>query len=119
MSRAYARRQQSRWRGTARGLAASGSVGRRAWILLWTLALIWGASYLFIKLGLEDLEPVFLVLLRLVLGAARAARAGRAARRAARRCAAALRPLVVLAAMQVADPVRPAHLRRGAHRRRR
>ena len=38
---------------------------RRAWVLLWSLALIWGASYLFIKLGLEDLEPVFLVFARL------------------------------------------------------
>jgi drug/metabolite transporter (DMT)-like permease len=45
-------------------------VDRRAWILLWLLALIWGASYLFIKLGLEDLEPVFLVWFRLFLGAA-------------------------------------------------
>jgi drug/metabolite transporter (DMT)-like permease len=45
-------------------------VDRRAWVLLWLLALIWGASYLFIKLGLEDLEPVFLVWLRLFLGAA-------------------------------------------------
>lgn len=43
---------------------------RRGWGLLWLLALIWGASYLFIKLGLEDLPPVFLVWLRLVLGAA-------------------------------------------------
>lgn len=37
---------------------------------MWTLAVVWGASYLFIKLGLEDFEPVFLVFARLVLGAA-------------------------------------------------
>ena len=38
-------------------------------MLLWTLALVWGASYLFIKLALEDLEPAFLVWARLALAA--------------------------------------------------
>ncbi len=76
---------------------------RRSWLLLWTLALIWGASYLFIKLGLEDLDPVFLVWFRLVLGA------GVLLVLAHRRGAlAALKgrggPLVLLAAMQVAGP---------------
>jgi drug/metabolite transporter (DMT)-like permease len=76
---------------------------RRAWVLLWVLALIWGASYLFIKLGLEDLEPVFLVWFRLVLGAAvllaLAARRGALSGLRGR-----LRPLVVLATIQVAVP---------------
>ena len=40
---------------------------RRHWILMWALALVWGASYLFIKVGLEDVEPVFLVWVRLAL----------------------------------------------------
>jgi drug/metabolite transporter (DMT)-like permease len=78
-------------------------VDRRAWILLWTLALIWGASYLFIKLGLEDLEPVFLVWLRLVLGAA--VLLALAARRGALTGLRSRGPqLVALAAMQVAVP---------------
>lgn len=42
---------------------------RRHWILMWALALVWGASYLFIKVGLEDVEPVFLVWIRLALAA--------------------------------------------------
>jgi drug/metabolite transporter (DMT)-like permease len=38
---------------------------------MWTLALVWGASYLFIKLGLEGgLDPVFLVFVRLALASA-------------------------------------------------
>ena len=39
----------------------------RYWPLLLTLASLWGASYLFIKVGLEDVEPVFLVWVRLAL----------------------------------------------------
>src|SRR3954467_9392173 len=76
---------------------------RRGWLLLWLLALIWGASYLFIKVGLRDLEPVFLVWFRLVLGAAvllmLAARRGALAPLRGRP-----RPLVALAVMQVAIP---------------
>ena len=76
---------------------------RRGWSLLWLLALIWGASYLFIKLGLEDLDPVFLVWFRLVLGAGvllvLAAQRGALAPLRGR-----MRPLIVLAAIQVAIP---------------
>ncbi len=44
---------------------------RRAWTLMGALALVWGASYLLIKLGLEGgFEPVFLVFARLALAAA-------------------------------------------------
>jgi drug/metabolite transporter (DMT)-like permease len=78
-------------------------VDRRAWVLLWLLALIWGASYLFIKLGLEDLEPVFLVWFRLFLGAAvllvLAAR-----RHALAPLRGRLPQLLVLATIQVAIP---------------
>jgi drug/metabolite transporter (DMT)-like permease len=78
-------------------------VDRRAWILLWLLALIWGASYLFIKLGLEDLEPVFLVWFRLFLGAA--VLLALAARRGALAPLRGRAPqLVVLATIQVAIP---------------
>jgi len=78
-------------------------VNRRAWVLLWLLALIWGASYLFIKVGLEDLEPVFLVFVRVALGAA--VLLALAARHGALAPLRGLTPqLVALAAMQVAVP---------------
>lgn len=45
-------------------------MNRRAWLLMSLLAALWGASYLFIKVGLEDgLDPVFIVFARLALGA--------------------------------------------------
>jgi len=44
---------------------------RRAWLLMGSLAALWGASYLFIKVALDDgLAPVFIVFVRLALGAA-------------------------------------------------
>ena len=33
-------------------------VHRRAWLLMALLAALWGASYLFIKVALDDLSPV-------------------------------------------------------------
>jgi drug/metabolite transporter (DMT)-like permease len=45
-------------------------VSRRSWILLGVLASIWGASYLFIKIGLDDgLPPAAIVFLRTALAA--------------------------------------------------
>ena len=44
-------------------------MSRRNWILLWVLAALWGASYLFIKLGLEDLSPAMIVFARTALAA--------------------------------------------------
>jgi len=45
-------------------------MNRRAWLLMSLLAALWGASYLFIKVALEDgLHPIFIVFSRLVLGA--------------------------------------------------
>jgi drug/metabolite transporter (DMT)-like permease len=38
--------------------------------LLFLLAAIWGASYLFIKVGVRDFEPSFFVTLRLLIGGA-------------------------------------------------
>lgn len=44
---------------------------RRSWLLLGLLAALWGASYLFIKVALDDgVRPVFIVFARLTLGAA-------------------------------------------------
>ncbi|MEA2190419.1 MAG: hypothetical protein QOI73_540 [Solirubrobacteraceae bacterium] len=45
-------------------------MNRRSWLLMGLLAGLWGASYLFIKVALEDgVEPFFLVFARLALGA--------------------------------------------------
>ena len=43
---------------------------RRAWTLIALLAALWGASYLFIKVALDDLAPAWIVFLRTALGAA-------------------------------------------------
>ncbi|HEV7808833.1 MAG TPA: DMT family transporter [Solirubrobacteraceae bacterium] len=43
---------------------------RRSWLLMGLLGALWGASYLFIKVALDDgVDPVFLVFARLALGA--------------------------------------------------
>src|SRR3712207_2930661 len=76
---------------------------RRSWMLMWALALVWGASYLFIKVGLEDFEPGFLVFARLLLAGLvlvpLAARAGALTGIRER-----WRFVVVLAAIQVVVP---------------
>jgi drug/metabolite transporter (DMT)-like permease len=44
---------------------------RRAWLLMAILSALWGASYLFIKVALDDGQPpVFIVFARIALGAA-------------------------------------------------
>jgi drug/metabolite transporter (DMT)-like permease len=42
---------------------------RRAWLLLLLLSAIWGASYLFIKIGVRDLSPAMVAFLRVALAA--------------------------------------------------
>jgi drug/metabolite transporter (DMT)-like permease len=79
------------------------TVDRRSWTLLGVLASIWGASYLFIKIGLEDFSPAMVVFLRTFLAGLvlvplalrRGALAGLGAR---------WWPVLVLAAVQVAGP---------------
>ena len=44
-------------------------MGRRYFVLLLSLSAIWGASYLFIKVGVRDLEPAAFVELRLLFAA--------------------------------------------------
>jgi drug/metabolite transporter (DMT)-like permease len=44
-------------------------VDRRNWILLLALAALWGASYLFIKIGLDDLSPAGVVFSHTALAA--------------------------------------------------
>ena len=46
-----------------------GTVNVRSWALLMILAALWGASYLFIKVGLEDVSPSMIVFARLALAA--------------------------------------------------
>jgi drug/metabolite transporter (DMT)-like permease len=45
-------------------------VDRRSWFLLLALASIWGASYMFIKIGLRDLSPAMVAFARIALAAA-------------------------------------------------
>jgi drug/metabolite transporter (DMT)-like permease len=44
--------------------------GRSNWLLLLTLAAIWGASYLFIKVAVRDLEPTVMMFARALIAAA-------------------------------------------------
>lgn len=45
-------------------------MNRRSWLLMALLAALWGASYLFIKVALEDdVPPIFIVFVRIALGA--------------------------------------------------
>jgi drug/metabolite transporter (DMT)-like permease len=78
-------------------------VERRALVLLLILAALWGSSYMFIKIGLEDLSPAGVVFARTLLGAL--VLLPFALRRGAFRGVRPLLPLlVVLAAVQVAGP---------------
>lgn len=87
----------------ARAARIKGAMSRRIWILLWGLALLWGASYLFIKVALEDFHPTFIVFARLALAALvlipLALHAGRL-----REVAPRWRPVLVLAVIQVVVP---------------
>ena len=42
---------------------------RRSWLLLLVLGAIWGASYLFIKIGVRDLSPAMVAFVRIALAA--------------------------------------------------
>ena len=42
---------------------------KQAWISFWILALIWGSSYLFIRIGVEQLPPFQLVFIRTAIAA--------------------------------------------------
>src|SRR3954469_21520306 len=79
-------------------------MNQRAWVLMSLLAALWGASYLFIKVSLEDgLDPFFIVFARLALGAlvllAITARAGLLGHGRG-----LLGPILFLAVVQVALP---------------
>jgi drug/metabolite transporter (DMT)-like permease len=78
-------------------------VSRRDWFLLGVLAALWGASYMFIKIGLDDLPPAWIVFLRTALAALvvlpLALRRG-----ALSGLSRALLPLALLGLVQVAAP---------------
>jgi drug/metabolite transporter (DMT)-like permease len=78
-------------------------VSRRSWILFALLSSFWGASYLFIKIGLRELSPPMIVFARTALAAlvllAVASRLGRL-----RPVLGRPGPVVVLALVQVAGP---------------
>src|SRR5262245_54815301 len=54
---------------TGTGRPPSASAGTRNLVLLVVLALIWGSSFMFIKIAVDDLEPATLVLGRLAFAA--------------------------------------------------
>jgi drug/metabolite transporter (DMT)-like permease len=79
-------------------------MNRRAWLLMALLAALWGASYLFIKIALDDgMTPVFIVFVRILLGAVVllpiAVYAG-----AVRPMRGLARPVLFLAVVQVVGP---------------
>ena len=79
-------------------------MNRRAWLLMALLAGLWGASYLFIKVALDDgMPPLFIVFARIALGAAVlvpiAARAG-----VLRGMRGLTGPILLLAVVQVVLP---------------
>jgi drug/metabolite transporter (DMT)-like permease len=78
-------------------------VDRRSWLLLLVLAALWGASYLFIEVALEDLSPWMIVLARTALAAVVLIPIA-AARGALAGVPRAVPPLFVLAAVGVAGP---------------
>ncbi len=76
---------------------------RRDWSLILVLGAIWGSSYMFIEIGLREMSPAVVVLLRLLLGAA--VLVPIAWRRGALANTGGLWPVLVLvAAVQVAAP---------------
>ena len=81
---------------------------RRYWTMLLTLAAVWGASYLFIKVAVDDgIEPAPLMAVRLLGAAALLAgylvwRLG--ARRALAELSEAWRPVLVLGVVNAALP---------------
>lgn len=85
------------------GAAYPRAVNRRSWTLLLALSAIWGASYLFIKIGLRDLSPAMVAWGRTVLAAAVlvAVAAHRAELRVPR---AAVAPLVLVGTFHIAGP---------------
>jgi len=81
--------------------------GRSYWLLLLTLAALWGASYLFIKVGVRDLKPTVLMCARSAIAAALLLAylgVSRGGRSAVSQLRAAWREVIVLGALNAAIP---------------
>lgn len=76
---------------------------KRGWLTMGVLAALWGASYLFIKIALEDLSPAMVVCVRTALGALVLVPVA-ARRPRPDRLRALVLPVFALAAIQVAGP---------------
>lgn len=50
--------------------ATSAVMGTKEWLLLIALSIVWGGSFFFVEIALEDLPPFTLVLLRVSFAAA-------------------------------------------------
>jgi drug/metabolite transporter (DMT)-like permease len=82
-------------------------MGRGYPVMLLTLAFLWGSSFLFIEVALDDIEPTTMMALRLFFGASALVpilMAQRGARRAVDDLRAAGRPLWVLGVVNAAIP---------------
>ncbi len=83
-------------------------MSRRHLVMLLALAGLWGASFMFIKIGVRELEPTTLICLRLAIGAitlAPVALATLGARTLVRATRDAWRPLVVIGLINSAIPI--------------
>ncbi len=81
------------------------SSSRSDWLTFLTLGLIWGSSYLFIKIGVDaGLAPLTLVMLRLMIGFALLAAVVAAARERLPRDARTLGHLLVMSVLNIALP---------------
>lgn len=78
-------------------------MSRRSWLALLFLASLWGASYMFIKISLEELSPAMIVLVRTALAALILVPFA-AYRRAFAGLSEALGTVALLAVVQVAGP---------------
>jgi drug/metabolite transporter (DMT)-like permease len=76
---------------------------RRSWSMLLALAAIWGASYLFIKIGVRDMSPAIVAWARIALAAAVLVPVAVAAG-ALRGLSGRLGTLILVGAVQVAGP---------------
>lgn len=80
------------------------SLTLRTWSALFLLGLLWGSSYLWIKIGVQEIGPFTLVALRLLVGAGALGAVLAARRQALPSAAAVWGPLVVMGVTNTALP---------------
>ena len=85
--------------------ASAAAANRLVWILFLSLALMWGSSFAFIKIGLDEgMGPFTLVSFRLLIGAAFLVVVMRLTHRRLPRAPGAMRRLLTLAVLNIAIP---------------